>query len=158
VYDRRASSGPPPVEHLPALSRVFHLVTDNAVGAGRLPAHHASKGTALSISLLNTGAAGLSPLPAIALGLVLGGVLVLVSKRASRLMTPENPAVGMAKVLVVNLWVLIVAAGSLLACVAWARSAFLWFGPSLAIGFLSVASYEIVRFGTDSTTATLRKR
>jgi hypothetical protein len=124
---------------------------------GRLHIMH-RRGRALGTSLLTTGVAGLPLLLAVACGLVLGGVLLVVSKRASRLMTPADPMLGMMKVLVANVSILGVAVLCLAGCYVWAYAVLPWFGISLAAGFLVVASYELVRFGTESTALTPRKR
>jgi hypothetical protein len=124
----------------------------------RSPAHHVSKGTALSISLLNTGTAGLHPLLAAALGLALGGVLVLVSKWAARLITPADPTIGMAKVLLINAFVMGAAVAGLAGFYFWDRPALTWFGLALVVGFLTVASVELFRYGGGSMTGAARKR
>jgi hypothetical protein len=117
------------------------------------------KGRALSISLLTTGNAGLfAPFPAAVLGLASGGLLLLVSKWAVRLMTPEDPAIGMAKVLLVNAALMAVALGSLSAFYVWDRSALAWYGIPLALGFLFVASIELLRYGSGSTIRAPRRR
>jgi hypothetical protein len=127
--------------------------TESVVRAFRL------KGRALSISLLTTGNAGLfAPLPAALLGLASGGLLLLVSKWAVRLMTPEDPAIGMAKVLLVNGALMSVALGSLAAFYMWNRSSLAWFGIPLALSFLFVASVELLRYGSGSTTRAPRRR
>jgi hypothetical protein len=117
-----------------------------------------TKGRALGISLLTTGNAGLLPLPAAVLGLASGGVLLLVSKWAVRLMTPEDPAIGMAKVLLVNGALMSVALGSLAAFYVWSRSSLAWFGIPLALSFLFVASVELMRYGGGSANRALRRR
>jgi hypothetical protein len=116
------------------------------------------RGRALSISLLNTGVAGLPPLLAAALGLALGGVLLVVSKWAVRLMTPDDPAIGMAKVLLVNALAMGAAIASLVAFYVWDRPALAWFGLSLALSFLGVASIELLKFGSGSFTPAARRR
>jgi hypothetical protein len=114
---------------------------------------------ALSSSLFTTGTVGLlAPLPAAVLGLVLGGVLVLVSKWAVKFVTPADPVMGMAKALLVNAWTMGVAIASLAAFYVWDRPALSWFGIALALGFLTVASVELLRYGSGSMTQAARRR
>jgi hypothetical protein len=100
----------------------------------------------------------LPPLLAAALGLALGGVLVLASKRAVRLMTPDDPAIGMAKVLLINTLIMGTALLGLFAFYVWDRPALAWFGLALVVGFLSVASIELLRFGSAAMPRASRRR
>jgi hypothetical protein len=81
------------------------------------------------------------------LGVSLGVALLFLTKRASRLMTPEDPAVGMAKVLATVGAGLALAVASLAILYLYARPALAPFGLSLAAGFLVVAFVELFRFG-----------
>ena len=116
-----------------------------------------SKGTGetLSASLLTTGTS--AALLAAASGLALGVILLVAARSASRLITPDDPAIGMAKVLVANTLVMAVAVGSLFACYAWARFALTPFGIALVAGFLVAASVELFRFGGPATGAARRR-
>ncbi len=62
-------------------------------------------------------------------------------------MTPANPWLGMAKVLAINVWLLSMGAVSVAAFYVWDHPMLEWFGVSLAVGFVGVASIELVRFG-----------
>lgn len=88
-----------------------------------------------------------NPFAAAILGVLLGVGLLYVSKRASRLITPEDPAIGMAKVLVVNTAVMATALAALFVYYFAARGALSWFGIALVAGFLTAASVELFRFG-----------
>lgn len=72
-------------------------------------------------------------------------------------MTPEDPAIGMAKVLLVNAALMSVALGSLVVFYVWNRSALAWYGIPLAMGFLLVASVELLRYGSGPTRAPRRR-
>jgi hypothetical protein len=72
-------------------------------------------------------------------------------------MTPEDPAVGMAKVLVANGLVMIVAVASLALFFFFARDALATFGIALVAGFLAAASVELFRFGSPRTVGARRR-
>lgn len=103
--------------------------------------------------LLATGALALlaNPLMAVVLGLALGAGMLLASRSASKLLTPDDPAIGMAKVLVVNMAVMGIAIASLLVYFYVARAALTFFGIALVAGFLGLASIELFRFGGPMT-------
>lgn len=73
-------------------------------------------------------------------------------------MTPADPVMGMAKVLLVNAWIMGVAMASVFAFYTWDRPALPWFGLALALSYLSVASIELLRFGSGSFTPAARRR
>lgn len=108
---------------------------------------------------LATGALALlaNPLLAAVLGVTLGASLLLASRRASKLITPDDPAIGMAKVLVANTAVMAVAILGLFAYYSFARAALAFFGIALVAGFLVLASVELFRFG-GPTTGVARRR
>lgn len=85
------------------------------------------------------------------LGLALGAGLLLASRAASRLITPDDPAIGMAKVLVANTAVMALAVAALVVCFLYARAALTFFGIALVAGFLGLASFELFRFGGPAT-------
>lgn len=103
----------------------------------------------LSAPTLATGTLALivNPLVAAVLGLALGIGLLLVVRRSSRLITPDDPEIGMAKVLVANMAVMAAAVLALTAFFFLARPALAWFGIALVAGFLTTASVELFRFG-----------
>lgn len=84
---------------------------------------------------------------AVALGLVAGAALLWLTKRASTFLTPEDPALGMAKVLALTGLGLVLAASSLSLLHLFARPAVLPFGVAMAASFLLVATYHLFRFG-----------
>ena len=88
-----------------------------------------------------------SPVLAGILGFGLGVGLLLLTKRASRLMTPDDPVVGMAKVLAVVLTGMVVAVAALALLYFNARPALAPFGLAMTAGFLLVAVYELFKFG-----------
>lgn len=108
---------------------------------------------------LATGALALlaNPLLAAVLGFALGTGLLLASRRASRLITPDDPAIGMAKVLVANAAVMLAAIGALAGYFFAAPAALPFFGIALVTGFLVTASVELFRFG-GLTTGVGRRR
>jgi hypothetical protein len=73
-------------------------------------------------------------------------------------MTPEDPGIGMAKVLLVNALSMGTAIVSLVVFYLWDRPALTWFGLSLVAGFLFVASVELLRYGGRSTTGSTKKK
>ena len=62
-------------------------------------------------------------------------------------MTPEDPVIGMAKVLALVAFGLVIAVASLTILFFHARAAIPPFGLAMTAGFLLVASYELFRFG-----------
>ena len=92
-----------------------------------------------------------NPLLAAVLGFVFGAGLLLVSRRASTLITPDDPAIGMAKVLVANTAVMAAAVAMLTVYFYAARGALTFFGIALVAGFLGLASVELFRFGGPAT-------
>jgi hypothetical protein len=113
----------------------------------------------LSAPTVSIGAPALlaDPLLAAVLGLALGVGLLFASRRASRLITPDDPAIGMAKVLVANAAVMCAALASLAAYYVFARAALSFFGIALVAGFLVSASVELFRFGGLATGVTRRR-
>ncbi len=98
-----------------------------------------------------------NPLLAVVLGLALGIGLLFASRRASRLITPDDPAIGMAKVLVANFAIMAVAVACLTAYYLFGRPALPYFGIAMVAGFLAAASIELFRFGGLATGGTRRR-
>lgn len=102
----------------------------------------------LSATLLSTLAAlAGSPITASVLGLAIGVGLLLLTKRASRMVLPEDPQLGMAKMLAVILGGLVGAVAVLTVLYLYARSSLAPFGLAMATGFLVLATYELFKFG-----------
>lgn len=83
------------------------------------------------------------PLPAALLGLSLGVALLLVSRAASRLITPADPGLGLAKVAVAMVLRLALVIAALLAFYLWARPGLVPFGVALAGGFILMTVIEL---------------
>lgn len=117
--------------------------------AAALPRHDPGSGVTPLTDALSSALSPLSEYPALAgvLGLALGIGLLLLTKRASRLMTPEDPAIGMAKVLALVAFGLVIAVAALTLLFFNAPGAIAPFGVAMAAGFLAVASYELFKFG-----------
>ncbi len=73
--------------------------------------------------------------------------MLFVTKRASRLLTPESLAIGMAKILLVVGSSLVAAVVALTLLYLYARSALAPFGLALAVSFLAMVSIELFKFG-----------
>lgn len=73
-------------------------------------------------------------------------------------MTPADPAIGMAKVLLINALSMGTAVASLVVFYVWDRPALTWFGLALVAGFLVVASVELLRYGGGSMAGSARRR
>jgi hypothetical protein len=88
-----------------------------------------------------------NPFAAGFLGLVSGAGLLLLTKRASRLVTPDDPTIGMAKALAVIFCGLAGAVAALTLLHLFARAAVLPFGAAISAGFLLAATIELFKFG-----------
>jgi hypothetical protein len=95
--------------------------------------------------MLPTGAMALLRQPALpaALGLAMGVVLMLVSRSASRLVTPDDPTLGFTKVAVAMLLRLAVVVAALLVFYVWARPGLVPFGAALVAGFFVMVTVEL---------------
>lgn len=85
------------------------------------------------------------PGTAFAIGLALGVGLLLVSRASARLVTPEDPLVGMAKVAVAMVARMGAALAALLAYFVWARRGLAPFGVGLVVGFMVMVTVEVFR-------------
>lgn len=83
----------------------------------------------------------------LAFGLAVGAGVLFATKAASRLLVPEDPYIGMAKVLASVLGLMAVCVALLTALFFWARHGLAPFGLGLVVGFLVPATIELVRFG-----------
>lgn len=88
------------------------------------------------------------------LGVALGIVMMLVSRAASRLVTPGDPVRGFLVVLLIMLGEFLVAAGALLAYYLSARGALSAFGIALVAAFLGSLVTEAVRTSRVSASRT----
>jgi hypothetical protein len=86
-----------------------------------------------------------SPLAAAALGLLLGGVSTLVSLRASRLVTPEDPTRGFALVIGLMGLRLLVTLIALAAYFFFARPGFAAFAAAVVVSFIGCLALEAVK-------------
>lgn len=86
-------------------------------------------------------------LPAVAgtLGLLLGVALGLVSRAASKLMTPDDPARGFAKVSALALSRSLITFGSMLMYFTLAPEGFIAFSVTAVMTFIAVLAYEAFR-------------
>lgn len=98
----------------------------------------------LAASTLATGASPFAnPILAAALGLVLGVGLLVVSRASVRLMTPDDPGLGLAKVAVTMVIRMAVVVAALIAYYVWARPGLVPFGAALVAGFFVMVTVEL---------------
>lgn len=87
------------------------------------------------------------PIVAVLLGAAFGVASLLVSRASSRLVTPDDPALGFAKLVVISLMRLLFVLGALTAYYVWARAALVPFGIALIVGFFATLTYELFTVG-----------
>jgi fatty acid desaturase len=98
----------------------------------------------LAASTLATGASSFTnPILAAALGLTLGVGLLLISRVSIRLMTADDPALGLAKVAVTMVIRMAVVIAALIAYYVWARPGLVPFGAALVVGFFVMVTVEL---------------
>lgn len=85
------------------------------------------------------------PVVAAALGIILGIGLVVVSRVSSRLVTPDDPALGFTKVAMVLFVRMVVAFGALALFYFFARRGFVVFGIALVSAFMCALVFEAFR-------------
>jgi membrane associated rhomboid family serine protease len=91
------------------------------------------------------GALFVHPVFAGSLGVLFGIVLVLISRAASKLMTPEDPTLGLAKVSLIAFLRMFVVLGAMMLYFTFAREGFLAFSVSLVVMFVLSLAYEAFR-------------
>ncbi len=84
-----------------------------------------------------------NPLFAAGLGLALGAILVLVSRMSARLVTPEDPTLGLAKVAVFMVLRMGIVVAALGAYYVLARPGLVPFGAALVAGFFLMVTAEL---------------
>ena len=89
------------------------------------------------------GAVLASPTVAGLLGLGLGIGLLLFSRVSARMMTPENPEIGFARVAVALVIRMAVAVVALLSYYLWIRPGLVPFGVGLVLGFFAMIVVEL---------------
>jgi hypothetical protein len=82
------------------------------------------------------------PIVAVLLGAALGVASLLVSRASSRLVTPEDPMLGFAKLSLVSFTRMIVVLAALAAYFVLARPGFVPFAVTLVFSFLGTLGYE----------------
>lgn len=87
------------------------------------------------------------PAIAVLLGAALGVGSLLVSRASARLVTPEDPTLGFAKLAVVSFARLLLVIAALAAYYVWAPSGLVPFGIALIVGFFSTLTYELFTVG-----------
>lgn len=87
------------------------------------------------------------PVVAVLLGAALGVCSVLVSRASSRLVTPEDPTLGFAKLAVITFARLLLVIAALAAYYAWAPAGLVPFGIALVVGFFVTLTYEAFSVG-----------
>ena len=112
-----------------------------AKGSGKLSASNAI-GTA--------GAVLANPIVAGLLGLGLGIGLLLFSRASARMMTPEDPEIGFARVAVALVIRMAIAVVTLLSYYLWIRPGLVPFGVGLVIGFFVMIVVELFTLGRRS--------
>jgi hypothetical protein len=90
------------------------------------------------------------PAVAVLLGAALGVASLLVSRASARLVTPEDPMLGFARMAIVSTARMLVVVGALAAYFVVARDGFAWFAITLVASFLATLAYEA--FKTSSAT------
>ncbi len=83
-------------------------------------------------------------IPALA-GAALGVVLLVLARRASRLVTPSDPVLGMMKAIALNGAGMLAAIAALTGVFFVARESLVPFGAGLVAGFLLAATVMMVR-------------
>lgn len=89
------------------------------------------------------------PMLAAAIGLALGIALLVVSRAVSRLVTPEDPELGFAKVAVAMVIRLALVVAALVVFYVFARPGLMPFGIALVAGFFVMVTFEL--FGVSRT-------
>lgn len=87
-----------------------------------------------------------TPVVAVALGAVIGAGALVLTRRASTMLTPETLEIGMARSLVVSSLGMLAAFLGLLAYFLWAREGLVYFGVAVIVGFLVPALTALFRF------------
>jgi hypothetical protein len=93
------------------------------------------------------------PYVATPLGFAIGVALVLVSRASSRLITPDDPQLGMMRVVVAMFLRLGVVVALLAAYYFWAPAGLTYFGISLVVGFMGALTYELFTVGRSTPAA-----
>lgn len=106
--------------------------------------------SAATLANVITGTLG-EPLPAALFGLLLGAGLLLVSRSSVRLMTPDDPALGLAKVAVIMVFRMAVVVLALVAYFSWARPGLIPFGTALVGGFFCLVTIELFTLSRGAT-------
>lgn len=83
---------------------------------------------------------------AVTLGLLAGAFALFLTRRASRLVTPETLELGMARALVLSALGMLAALLGLLAYFLWAREGLAFFGIALVVGFMVPALAALFMF------------
>lgn len=83
---------------------------------------------------------------AVTLGALVGAGALLLTRRASKLLTPETLEIGMARSLAVSSLGMVAAFLGLLAYSLWARGGLVYFGVAVVVGFLVPAVTALFRF------------
>lgn len=112
----------------------------------RLPLDDSEGVSALVDGAMNTlGGLFVAPVFAASLGIVLGVALVFFSRFSSKLMTAQDPAMGLIKVMALLFVRMAVVISSLLAYFVWARDGFLAFALCLVLSFIGALGFEAFR-------------
>jgi hypothetical protein len=96
------------------------------------------------------GAILANPIVAGLLGLGLGTGLLLFSRASARMMTPEDPEIGFARVAVAMVIRMAIAVASLLCYFLWIRPGLVSFGVGLVLGFFVMIVAELFTLGRRS--------
>lgn len=85
------------------------------------------------------------PVFAVLLGAALGVGSVLISRASARLVTPDDPMLGFARMALVSAARMLAVIAALAACFFLARPVFVPFAVALVTAFLATLGYEVLR-------------